>query len=84
MSRYDLNRSNKYNSTPRKVFDSYIDRMAVRRDRDKADHRADFAALFKRIMNLETQLTLLTEHLNKHCEILSGEDHWVDGGTEEL
>ncbi len=59
---------NKYNSTPRKVFDKYIDKMAIRRDRDRQDHRADMQALISRIQNLEDQLIHLTEHVRQHCD----------------
>ena len=59
MGRYDNTKRNQYNSTPRKVFDSYIDRMALKRDRDRQDHRADTQALIKRLINLEVQLTQL-------------------------
>ena len=69
---------NRYNSTPRKVFDKYIDRMAVRRTRDLEDHRADMKALIRRLDNLETQLTLATEdydelrqHVATHCRRIS-------------
>ncbi len=58
---------NKYNSTPRKVFDKYIDRMAVRRKRDLDDHRADLKAIFHRIINLEQALQDLAEHVAQHC-----------------
>ncbi len=63
---------NKYHSTPRKVFDTYIDRMAVRRTRDLQDHRADFSAMFKRLRNLENQLTELREHVASHCQRICG------------
>ncbi len=45
MGRYDNTKRNQYNSTPRKVFDSYIDRMAVKLQRQRDDHRADMKAL---------------------------------------
>ncbi len=84
MWRYDNTKRNQYNSTPRKVFDAYIDRMAVKRSRDKEDHRADVQALIQRIQNLEDQLTHLTQHVRQHCDrILSegddnSEDHLED------
>ncbi len=75
MGRYDNTARNQYNSTPRKVFDAYIDRMAVKRARDKEDHRADVQALLKRISNLENQLTHqrqlhdeLQVHVDAHCD----------------
>ncbi len=74
MGRYDNTRRDQYNSTPRKVFDSYIDRMAVKRARDKEDHRADLQAIFQRLVNLESQLSLqileledLAHHVERHC-----------------
>ncbi len=70
MSRYDNTKRNQYNSTPRKVFEAYIDRMAVKRARDKEDHRADVQALIKRLLNLEEQLTLISEHQQAHCHDL--------------
>ncbi len=66
--------ANKYNSTPRKVFEKYIDRMALRRDRDREDHRADMQALIKRLLNLENQLELLTEHVQQHCHVIGGDE----------
>ncbi len=66
--RYDNSKRNQYNSTPRKVFDAYIDRIAVKRQRDREDHRADMQALISRIQNLEDQLTHLTEHVRQHCD----------------
>ncbi len=65
---------NKYNHTPRKVFDKYIDRMAIKRQRDREDHRADMQALIKRLLNLEAQLTELRQHVLKHCGILSDDE----------
>ncbi len=64
MGRYDNTKRNQYNSTPRKVFDTYIDRMAVKRQRDRDDHRADMAALIKRLNNLES---LVNAQSKKHC-----------------
>ncbi len=74
--RYDNTKRNQYNSTPRKVFDTYIDRMAVKRTRDREDHRADMQALIMRLKNLENQLELLAEHVQQHCHVLNeeGED----------
>ncbi len=74
MGRYDNTKRNQYNSTPRKVFDVYIDRMATKRARDKEDHRADIAALLRRLQNIELALTELTlehgelqDHIDRHC-----------------
>ncbi len=41
----------------RKVFDKHVDRMEIKRKRDREDHRADMQALIKRLLNLENQLT---------------------------
>ncbi len=49
---------NRYNTTPRKVFDKHVDRMELRRKRDKQDHRADMATVLLKIVELETLLTL--------------------------
>ncbi len=49
MGRYDNTKRNQYNSTPRKVFDTYIDRMAVKRARDKEDLRADMLLIFSKL-----------------------------------
>ncbi len=46
-------RRNQYNSTPRKVFDRALDRVEVRRQRDREDHRNDLRALMARLENLE-------------------------------
>ncbi len=67
MGRYT--ESNKYNATPRKVFDKHVDRMEIKRQRDKEDHRADIKALLRRIQNLENQLSLLNEHVESHCAL---------------
>ncbi len=52
----------------RKVFDKHVDQMKVKRERDLINSRADFAALIKRLINLEEQLTHLTEHVRQHCD----------------
>ncbi len=76
MGRYDNTNRNQYNSTPRKVFDSYIDRMAVKRSRDREDHRNDIGALLQRITNLEDQLTQLLQYVQRHCEeLFIADDH---------
>ncbi len=67
----------RYANTPRKIFDKYVDTIALRRQRDRQDHRADMQALIKRLNNLEQQLTeallMLDEHeqhLETHCLII--------------
>ncbi len=58
----------------RKVFDKHVDRMEVKRARDREDHRADMQALMKRLLNLENQLELLTEHVEQHCHVIGGDE----------
>ncbi len=86
--RYDNTKRNQYNSTPRKVFDSYIDRMAIKRARDNENHRADILNLVRQIKSLEDRLTQLTEHVAQHCLTLTDEagmnDHPSTKGNEEL
>ncbi len=84
--RYDNTKRNQYNSTPRKVFDAYIDRMATRRDRDRIDHAMDIAALLKRIENIEYMHRELKEHVQHHCHVLMGDENLetVDHDSEEL
>ncbi len=81
-------RANRYDHTPRKVFDKAIDRLELKRVRDREDHRADLQAIFSRMKNLETQLTLLSDHVESHCHVLTS-DHETDADdnsrdTEEL
>ncbi len=64
----------RYANTPRKIFDKHVDRIEVRRQRDREDHRADMKALLHRLTNLETQLTDLAEHVSNHCSVLSQGD----------
>ncbi len=59
MSRYDNTKRNQYNSTPRKVFDTYCDKMAVKRTRDRSDHRADMGALLQKLDLMQQQLDQL-------------------------
>ncbi len=82
MGRYDNTKRNQYNSTPRKVFDTYIDRMAVKRTRDREQVRADVGALFSRIENLEKSLTLLNVQIYQLYHVVHDED--LDHDTEEL
>ncbi len=75
---------NKYNSTPRKIFDKHVDRMETRRQRDREDHRADMKALIKRLLNLENQLDLLTEHVEDHCRhVAEGEFSTASDDTRD-
>ncbi len=78
MSRYDNTKRNQYNSTPRKVFDAYIDRMATKRARDKEDHRNDMQTIVQQLKALQNQLTLLEEHVAQHCHVIGGDDNPAD------
>ncbi len=76
---------NKYNSTPRKVFDKHVDRMEIRRQRDKADHRADYHLMMDRIRSLQKDFDELQQHVAEHCRTLrdpGASD--VEHGNEEL
>lgn len=68
MGRYDNAKRDQYTSTPRKVFDKEIDRQNARLSRHKEDHRADVNALLQKISSLQTQLTVLADHVNQHCD----------------
>ncbi len=69
-------RQDRYANTPRKIFDKHVDRMHDLRVRDKEDHRADMKALLQRLVNLETQLSLLMEHVDRHCaELFADKEH---------
>lgn len=74
-------RANRYSHTPRKVFDKALDRVEIRRQRDREDHRNDLQAIFQRLKNLEDHLTKLIQHVDRHCEeLFSDPEH----PTEEL
>ncbi len=71
---------NKYNSTPRKVFDKHVDRMEVQRGRMREQMRQDVDHLLKRIIALEVallaqvvQLEDLAKHVQGHCYQLDEE-----------
>lgn len=77
--------SDRYLNTPRKIFEKHVDRMELRRQRDRADHRADLQALIKRVLNLEAQHTLLDDHVKQHCLTLNGDEVKLPAhGNEEL
>ncbi len=63
--------ANKYNSTPRKVFDKAMDRMQIRLGRVKEDCRSDLLVLVQRIRRLENELSELNEHVQQHCHVLN-------------
>ncbi len=75
MSDYRFNpKADRFQNTPRKVFDKHVDRMEVKRLRDREDHRNDLKAIFQRLKNLETELTQLIQqfndlysHVDRHC-----------------
>ncbi len=46
---------NKWNSTPRKVFDAMVERVNLRMDRNKARHNQDIRYLEQRVAALEEQ-----------------------------
>ncbi len=83
----DFNRrANRYDHTPRKVFDKGMDRMELRIQRVKEDYRNDFQAIFHRMENIEQQLFQvaqevvdLAKHVDRHCGQLD-----KDRGTEGL
>ncbi len=90
MGRYDNTKRNQYNSTPRKVFDTYIDRIAIKRQRDREDHRNDMQTVLQYLKALEERLHLLEEHVQQHCDALGDLIGTLDyhgsrkPGTEEL
>ncbi len=89
MGRYDNTKRNQYNSTPRKVFDAYIDRMAVKRQRDNENHINDIKLVLHRMVDLEKKLTHVEELMNEYHPV-SDLEQLPDGrwrrkhGTEEL
>ncbi len=66
-------RANRYDHTPRKVFDRALDRIELRRQRDKEEARRDIANLFQKMELLNKMLTLLEDHVQSHCHVLSGD-----------
>ncbi len=66
-------RADRYSHTPRKVFDAYIDRMALKRSRDREDYRADLQLLTNQIKRQQLQLNELEDHVKSHCHVLRGE-----------
>ncbi len=66
----------KFTHVPRKVFDKYVDRMALKRSRDRSDNRNDLQILMNLIKHLQEDLLELQDHVNSHCTVLNGEpDH---------
>ncbi len=59
----------KYLNTPRKIFDKHVDRMELRRSRDREDHRADMKTLITRLVLVEKYLAKIEAASKKHgCE----------------
>ncbi len=77
---------NKFNSTPRKVFDKYIDRMAVRRIRDLENHRADLQSVFRKINDMQQHILDLEDHVRSHCDTVNSTSYITarKDGNEEL
>ncbi len=67
---------NKYNSTPRKVFDKAIDRLELKRQRDREDNINDLQKMIQQIKQLQSDVADLENHVRSHCEQLDRE-----GGT---
>ncbi len=57
----------RYRNTPRKVFDKHVDRMELKRLRDREDHRNDLKAILARLAALE-------DHVSRHCENLAKQE----------
>ncbi len=60
--------ANRYSHTPRKVFEAYIDRMAIKRQRDQQDNRSDYQLIMKLIAQLREDHEQLAEHVAQHCQ----------------
>ncbi len=81
------NPATKYTHTTRKVFDKHVDRMELRRQRDRDDHRADIAALLKRISNIEKGLFKKADPethdcIDPHCKFCTDTFDTTDGNEE--
>ncbi len=57
--------ANRYSHTPRAVFERAIDRIEIRRLRDKEDVRTDLAFLLGKIQQLEETIEELLDPLEK-------------------
>ncbi len=66
---FDRDGPTRYSHTPRKVFDRAIDRLHLKRQRDREDHRNDMETIVRQIRKLENQLTQILEerHANDSC-----------------
>ncbi len=70
-------RANRYDHTPRKVFDKAMDRMDLKRRRDRDDTNADYRILQRQLKelnlemaNLHEELEELQHHVDRHCQQL--------------
>lgn len=77
-------RADRYNHTPRKVFDTAMDRMDIKRQRDRQDHRADLGAIIQKMDQLETRLTELEAYVAQHCLRIDSDHPANKDGYEEL
>ncbi len=86
----EFNPATKYTHTTRKVFDKSMDRIEVRRQRDREDHRNDMAALGARLSNLEAIVEKILRGSNQHgcidpackyCDDTMEYDPHATGGT---
>ncbi len=80
-------RANRYDHTPRKVFDKAIDRMDAKRRRDRQDNSNDLQIMIQKIKHLHQLILALTDlvdentdHLQRHCAELDTSRN----GNEEL
>ncbi len=81
----DGDRINKYMHTPRRLFDKAIDRMELKRKRDKEDHRADSHLMMSKITLLTQRLHQLEQHVRSHCNTLGEDDNedYIDPSSTE-
>ena len=78
-------RADRYSHTPRKVFNAYVDRMALKRSRDREDNRNDLHLMMTMIKHLQEELLELKDHVASHCRTLRDpDDPVVEYSTEEL
>ena len=51
----------RYMHTPRRILDKHLDRIELKRQRDREDHRADMKALIKRLLLIEKYIAKLAD-----------------------
>ncbi len=65
-----------YQNTPRKVFDKHVDRIELKRKRDREDNRNDLQMMIQKIQHLHQLIIALTHqveaHIDMHCTQLDG------------